>query len=476
MRHGATGRLAHVRLTDKTMSRAALPEREQWIADDASLAAGSLVARIGRKPARGDASRIFYFRWRDHNGRQDRLPIGAYASDGTADPDAAPGGALSLKGARQRARLLADLVHSGERDLRDYFERQRQAAEETRLAAAEAARQARAAAEAAALAAERGSLEKLVSAYLGSLDAQGRPSAADARRTLELHVIKAHPGLAGRKAADLGPGDLRPVFAKLIEAGKGRTAAKLRSLLHAAYQQAAKAEHNPRSPAVLLNFGITSNPVAIIDTMAEFNRVGERALSEVELGAYLRELLVQRCTFGVKAALFLSLTLGGQRLEQLLRVRESDVDLTEGTALLRDLKGRRRQPRLHILPLTPLANEVFSDLIAANRDAPGIFSAHGSKRIQLASLSKVVREISTRMVTAGTVALPFKLSDIRRTCETHMARLGIAREVRAQLQSHAMGNIIDRHYLRHLFLEEKRQALVIWERELERLALLNIRT
>jgi hypothetical protein len=77
------------------------------------------------------------------------------------------------------------------------------------------------------------------------------------------------------------------------------------------------------------------------------------------------------------------------------------------------------------------------------------------------------------MVEAGTATAPFRLGDLRRTAETHMARLGINRELRAQLQSHGMGNVIDRHYLRHQFLDEKRNALLAWERELERLALGN---
>jgi hypothetical protein len=77
---------------------------------------------------------------------------------------------LSLKGARQRARLLADLVHSGEGDLRAYFERLRQATEEARLAAQRTREAAEAAARAEALAAERGSLQRLLEGYLGGLE------------------------------------------------------------------------------------------------------------------------------------------------------------------------------------------------------------------------------------------------------------------------------------------------------------------
>lgn len=454
-----------MKLTDKWMQRGALSDRPQVAVDDTPLARGALEARIGKRPARGGAAtRSFYFRYTAANGKQDRLPIGDYDCAGESDPGAMPGGRLTLVGARRRAHLLADLVHRGESDMRLYFERQRRTAEEERRAVQEAAL-----AEAAAV--ERGSLRKLVEAYLGGLDASAKPSAKDARNTMELHVIQAHPELVVRKAAELTPSDLRPVFAKLVESGKGRTAAKLRSYLHAAYKRAAEAEHNPAAPVSLLGFGIASNPVALIPTLSEFNRVGERVLSEAELGAYVRELMAIRSSFGVKAALFLSLLLGGQRPGQLLRVQAGDVDLDEGIVTLRDAKGRRRQARLHVLPLTQLTNEAFDELLKRDRRVPVVFSAYGKAPVMPETLSKTVTEISLQMVGNGTATAAFKLADIRRTCETHMARLGIGREIRAQLQSHGMGNIIDRHYLRHLFLDEKRAALVMWERELQRLAL-----
>jgi len=461
-----------MRLTDKTMQRVATAA-PQWLTDDASLPAGSLVAYIGTKPTRGEPTRSFYYRWRA-DGRQARLLIGAYAQEGESNPSPEPGGALSLKGARQRARLLADLVHSGEGDLRAYFDRRRQADEDARATAQRAREAAESAALAAALAAERGSLQRLIEAYVGGLEAAAKSSARDARSLLVRHVVEAFPALAARKAADIAPAELRPVFARLIDAGKGRTAAKVRSYLGAAYQQAGVAEHDATAPAAMLGFGITSNPVAMTPSLAKFNRVGERALGEAELGTYLCELLGDTgIRASTKGALLLSLVLGGQRPEQLLRLTAADVDLDDGIIQLHDAKGRRQQPRLHVLPVTPLADEVIRELRARHPGEYYLFIAQRNVRMRPESLSRVATEIAGRMVEAGTATAPFRLGDLRRTAETHMARLGINREIRAQLQSHGMGNVIDRHYLRHQFLDEKRNALLAWERELERLALGN---
>ena len=216
-----------MKLTDRTMQRAATAA-PQWLADDASLPAGSLVAYIGAKPARGEVARSFYYRWR-HSGRQERLLIGVYAQEGESNPGPEPGGALSLKGARQRARLLADLVHSGEGDLRAHFARLRQATEEARLAAQRAREAAEAAARAEALAAERGSLQRLLEGYLGGLEAASKPSSRDARNMLTNHVIKAFPDLVARKAVQ----EVESLTASRLADRQDKIAAALRKAVEA---------------------------------------------------------------------------------------------------------------------------------------------------------------------------------------------------------------------------------------------------
>jgi len=56
---------------------------------------------------------------------------------------------------------------------------------------------------------------------------------------------------------------------------------------------------------------------------------------------------------------------------------------------------------------------------------------------------------------------PFTVGDLRRTVETRLAALGVSLEVRGQLQSHGLGGVQARHYDRHDYLNEKREALEI---------------
>jgi hypothetical protein len=51
-----------------------------------------------------------------------------------------------------------------------------------------------------------------------------------------------------------------------------------------------------------------------------------------------------------------------------------------------------------------------------------------------------------------------------------LAGMGISKDVRAQILSHGLGGVQDRHYDRHEYMEEKRQALEVWYARLVEIA------
>ena len=73
--------------------------------------------------------------------------------------------------------------------------------------------------------------------------------------------------------------------------------------------------------------------------------------------------------------------------------------------------------------------------------------------------------VSTREARQG-----FELRDLRRTCETMLAAMGVSKDIRAQLQSHGLSGVQQRHYNRHEYMLEKRAALEKWGRQLDRIA------
>jgi integrase len=214
--------------------------------------------------------------------------------------------------------------------------------------------QARAAAEEASVVArrkaERGSLEALFRVYVSTLE--GRQSHYDAQSIFKLHVSAPFPALVARPAAQVKAEELRDVLARLIDAGKGRTAAKLRAYPRAAFGLAMRASLDPTLPEALTAFDVQSNPADRLPSLAQFSKALDRALTLPELNAFWRRL-EGAIDSPARDALIACLYLGGQRPTQLLRSTVQHVDITGATITLLDPKGRNRHsnPRRHVLPI-----------------------------------------------------------------------------------------------------------------------------
>jgi len=291
----------------------------------------------------------------------------------------------------------------------------------------------------------------------------------DVQSIFRLHVFNKFPDLVDLKASEIKARDLREVLAKVVDAGKGRTAGKLRSYLRAAFAAAAKADFDPTAPSSLIGFGIEANPCDALPSMSQFNVAGERTLTEDELALYLTgidffPLMTQR-------AMRLALYLGGQRPTQLLRVKPSDVDLTEsgGEIRLRDPKGSRKAARLHVLPLIGVAREIVGDLMQMNEESAFLFQSVENSHLRSETVSAAVFEIATALFECGRSRSLFQGKDLRRTCETMLAGMGVSKDVRGQLLSHGLSGVQDRHYDRHGYMDEKRAVLRAWNDKLEAL-------
>lgn len=315
--------------------------------------------------------------------------------------------------------------------------------------------------------ARRGSLEQLCTAYVESLRLAGKPSAVEAGLILRRHVLKPFPVLAATKANAIESGDVQRILAKMVKAGLTRQVNKVRSYLGAAFAFGGKADHDPRTVAVGgVLFALKVNPVLLVPVIREYERTGERALSEDELREYWKALDV--LPIAQRATLRFNLAIACQRPTQLLRADWPAFDFAEETLLLRDSKGRGGS-RDHLLPLTGFALEQLKPLREINgKDSPP-FSSDGKRALVVETLSDAVRTIAKRLKREKQIP-KFGQRDLRRTAETMLQRLGIDREVRAHLLSHGRTKGVQgKHYERYDFLTEKRAALEKWARHLERI-------
>jgi integrase len=161
------------------------------------------------------------------------------------------------------------------------------------------------------------------------------------------------------------------------------------------------------------------------------------------------------------AALRLHLLTGGQRIEQLLRLRWAEA--AKGSITIFDNKGRPGQgPRPHQLPLVPGVAQALAEFARVGEFV--ISTTAGKKAISCRTLAGWAHDI------VGSSIDGFQLKRIRSGVETLLAAKAISREVRGHLQSHGLIGVQARHYDGHDYMPEKRRALEVLRLELDRVA------
>ncbi len=388
-----------------------------------------------------------YFRSTRPDGSRDELPLGWYDEKGRDG--------WTLLQIRDEAAKVRDRLQSGSGDVRADQEAEKAA----KKAELEAREREQAEAERKAIERAQYTMAELCGAYVNFLDDQGKASAKHAKSMFK-HIPD---NLASLPANEIDAHQVASIVRRVREAGKERAAGVLRSYLRAAFGVAIRAPFDSNVPSKFILFNISANPVDAVPAIAV--HAGERVLSADELREYLNWLgdgIIDR-------ALRLALLAGGQRMAQLLRAHVGDWN--QGVLRLWDGKGKRSKPREHLLPLGPMGCAHVAGLVerakgrAEPEDVnPSLFQSTKGAVIAESTPGKRVAEIATEMKGE-----PFDLRDIRRTVETQLASLGVSRDVRAQLLSHGLSGVQNQHYDRHTYIEEKRNALLLWERHLETL-------
>jgi integrase len=420
----------------------ALPKQLQ------ALPAGTFVTlekleQGGSLQARRLSTGAVQFYWRYANeGRTHREPVGPY------DPVSPPkkleptSRGLSIAAAREQCRRLS-LKHTKHRGIGGLKE-----------AKAVEHRQYVADKEAAATRAVH-SLSSLLDDYVKHQATQGRISAREAKNIFDLHVVTAWPATAQTPASEINQDQVIDMLRRLTEQGKGRTSNKLRTYLRAAFQCAVDVRVTASIPVAFKAYSVQINPVAQTRRDGRFDCADKRPLTADELRNYWR--LIEKLPGLRGKCLRLHLLTGGQRIEQLVRLRWADVRADSIT--IYDTKGRPgRGARTHTVPIIKAA---VRDLQAFERDGDYVFSTtKGVKPISGTTLSGWAAQV------VGDSIDGFQLKRVRSGVETLLAANRISREIRGHVQSHGLTGIQARHYDGHDYMLEKWEALDVLAREL----------
>jgi integrase len=175
----------------------------------------------------------------------------------------------------------------------------------------------------------------------------------------------------------------------------------------------------------------------------------DRVLSDKELA---QVILAARKMDGPYGGIVELLALTGQRREEIARMTWDELDLVQRVWTLP--KSRTKNAKEHVVHLS---EQSMAALKRADKKGSFVFSLLGGKPFQEFSRGK--QRLDQLSSVTG-----WRLHDLRRTCVSGMARLGIAPHVADKILNHQAGTIsgVAAVYQRHEFLSERRHALDVW--------------
>ena len=175
----------------------------------------------------------------------------------------------------------------------------------------------------------------------------------------------------------------------------------------------------------------------------------DRLLNDDELA---RVIVAARQIGGPYGGIVELLALTGQRREEAAGCVWDEIDLHSRIWTLPNLRTKNAKPHT-----VHLSDQVIAVLSQASKRGKFVFSAAGTHSFQ--NFSNAKRELDVISGVTG-----WHLHDLRRTCVSGMAGLGVAPHVADKILNHQSGTIsgVAAVYQRHQFLAERKDALERW--------------
>jgi integrase len=185
-------------------------------------------------------------------------------------------------------------------------------------------------------------------------------------------------------------------------------------------------------------------------------RARDRLLTDAELTAII---VAGRQMNGPYGPIVELLALTGQRREEVARITWEELDLAKKIWTIPASRTKNAKPHM-----VHLSKQSLAVLMGVPKVGAFVFSRSGKTPFQSFSQSK--RELDKR---AG--VHDWRLHDLRRTCVSGMARLGVPPHVADKILNHQAGVIsgVAAVYQRHEFLPQRKEALDLWGAHVERL-------
>ena len=283
-------------------------------------------------------------------------------------------------------------------------------------------------------------------------------TARDVERLFSNQYCNVRKTVGSKRLREVTEEDIEDLLECHLQRDRRRNAGKLYSYLASAFKQARR--HKP------FKLKSWSNPFNDIDKPENSSGTPrDRALSIAEIRTFLELLESAHLSNGIKGVLKLIL-FTGQRVEQVSRMQWAHLVLEEKLWRVppeETKEGKKRNRKTHLVPLnhhavkliqsTPFIDESPFVFPGKDQNSPHDLGSYAQALGRLLKNSKLEH---------------FTPRDLRRTVTTHLARLGVSKEIRNRIQDHLVGSDVDAiHYDQHDYLTEKTAGLGRWGFELD---------
>jgi integrase len=284
-------------------------------------------------------------------------------------------------------------------------------------------------------------------------------SAEEDRRNLAVHVL---PKWAKRDFRTIRRADVIEVIESIVSTGKHAAGNRVHSLISKIFSFAIDADLLEANPAARLR-------------KRGVEKVGRRVLDDAEIKTFWRGIVLPPVSRQVGLALRLAL-LTAARASEIAGARKSefqDLDKPEQAAWL--IPGERAKNKLHhLVPLLALAVETIKSAIELSGNSDFLFPTRLGRGGPIDRHTLTVAMVRFAKSLKGPAAKTWQQEiptthDLRRSCNSRLAKLGIAKEIRDRALNHitSLRDPESKHYNLYEFQIEKRQALSKWSAEVE---------
>lgn len=193
----------------------------------------------------------------------------------------------------------------------------------------------------------------------------------------------------------------------------------------------------------------------------------ERVLSDKEIGALWHVLDGEGAPFGPAIKLLL---LTGQRRNEVFEAERAEFDFDK--ALWTIPSARAKNGVAHLVPMSPPVLALVKSMLKHDR-GDKLIPARGNWEVGPSGFSKAMSRVRAKLEERIGETVPhWTIHDLRRTMATGLQRLAVRLEVTEAVLNHLSGarSGIVGVYQRHNYLDEKRKAVVIWGKEVLKIA------